>query len=166
MNWDAIGAVGEVVGAIAVIATLVYLSLQIRQQDKSQQLEVKESILEGFNRANEHLATDPTLAALFVRGLHDPDKLNDAESAQFSFLIRLYVNQYQKLFDLQKSGSLSAEEWTNFGAQGAWMLSRPGGQRWLEGHKGTFPEFWVEITSLSYDETVVDFTMGRNWENY
>ena len=60
MNWDAIGAVGEVVGAIAVIATLVYLSLQIRQQNKSQQLEVKESILEGFNRANEHLATDPT----------------------------------------------------------------------------------------------------------
>jgi hypothetical protein len=28
MNWDAIGAIGEIVGAIAVVATLVYLSVQ------------------------------------------------------------------------------------------------------------------------------------------
>ena len=31
MNWEAIGAVGEVLGAIGVIATLVYLAVQIRQ---------------------------------------------------------------------------------------------------------------------------------------
>ena len=31
MNWEAIGAIGEIVGAIAVIATLFYLSIQIRQ---------------------------------------------------------------------------------------------------------------------------------------
>ncbi len=31
MNWDAIGAVGEVVGAVGVILTLGYLAVQIRQ---------------------------------------------------------------------------------------------------------------------------------------
>ena len=31
MNWDAIGAVGEIVGAVAVLVTLLYLSRQIRQ---------------------------------------------------------------------------------------------------------------------------------------
>ena len=30
MNWDAIGAIGEIVGAIAVVATLAYLATQIR----------------------------------------------------------------------------------------------------------------------------------------
>ncbi len=30
MNWDAIGAVGDMVGALAVIVTLAYLALQIR----------------------------------------------------------------------------------------------------------------------------------------
>ncbi|MGR8949135.1 MAG: hypothetical protein ACU84Q_13890 [Gammaproteobacteria bacterium] len=30
MNWDALGAIGELIGAIAVVATLVYLALQIR----------------------------------------------------------------------------------------------------------------------------------------
>ena len=30
MNWDAIGAVGELVGALAVVLTLGYLALQVR----------------------------------------------------------------------------------------------------------------------------------------
>ena len=30
MNWDAIGAIGEITGAIAVVLTLGYFGLQIR----------------------------------------------------------------------------------------------------------------------------------------
>ena len=30
MNWDAIGAVGEMIGALAVVVTLAYLALQVR----------------------------------------------------------------------------------------------------------------------------------------
>ena len=39
MNWDALGAIGEVVGALAVFGTLVYLALQIRVQN--QQLKIQ-----------------------------------------------------------------------------------------------------------------------------
>ena len=31
MNWDALGAIGEIVGALGVIATLAYLAVQVRQ---------------------------------------------------------------------------------------------------------------------------------------
>jgi len=31
MNWEALGAIGEIVGAVAVVLTLGYLALQIRQ---------------------------------------------------------------------------------------------------------------------------------------
>jgi hypothetical protein len=30
MNWDAIGAIGELVGASAVVVTLVYLAVQVK----------------------------------------------------------------------------------------------------------------------------------------
>lgn len=33
MNWEAIGAVGEVVGAIAVLVTIFYFAIQIRQNN-------------------------------------------------------------------------------------------------------------------------------------
>ena len=35
MNWDAIGAIAELLGAIAVFATLVYLTVQVRQSAKA-----------------------------------------------------------------------------------------------------------------------------------
>jgi hypothetical protein len=34
MNWDAIGAVGEIVGALTVLITLIYLATQIRQSNR------------------------------------------------------------------------------------------------------------------------------------
>jgi len=35
MNWQAIGAIADIVGATAVLATLIYLALQIRQNSRS-----------------------------------------------------------------------------------------------------------------------------------
>jgi hypothetical protein len=37
MNWEAIGAIGEVLGAIGVICTLLYLTVQIRQNTRALQ---------------------------------------------------------------------------------------------------------------------------------
>ena len=39
MNWDAIGAIGEAVGALGVIASLGYLAIQIRAQNRESQVE-------------------------------------------------------------------------------------------------------------------------------
>ena len=36
MNWEAIGTVGEIVGAFAVVASLAYLAVQIRTQVRQQ----------------------------------------------------------------------------------------------------------------------------------
>ena len=33
MNWDAISAIAELLGALAVIVTLIYLAVQLRQQN-------------------------------------------------------------------------------------------------------------------------------------
>ena len=34
MNWDPVGAIAEVCGALAVLVTLIYLAVQIRQQNQ------------------------------------------------------------------------------------------------------------------------------------
>ena len=39
MNWEAIGAIGEVLGALAVVITLIYLAVQVRQARMAQRLD-------------------------------------------------------------------------------------------------------------------------------
>ena len=61
MNWDAIGAIGEVVGAVGVIITLIYLAAQIRQNSKTTQADIRQSLAEQQIQFINSRATDPFL---------------------------------------------------------------------------------------------------------
>ncbi len=51
MNWDAIGAVGELLGSIAVLVTLAYLAVQVRHA----QLEARRAVSQGRGEAVREL---------------------------------------------------------------------------------------------------------------
>ena len=72
MSWEVIGAVGEVVGAVAVLATLLYLAVQIRQNiDQLAQssdaiaLSRRDSVTSSFSRWRQLL--DANLPGIFSR---------------------------------------------------------------------------------------------------
>ncbi len=54
MNWEAIAAVGELVGAFAVLITLIYLAVQIRQNTAAVATSTYESVMTGFNDIKLH----------------------------------------------------------------------------------------------------------------
>jgi hypothetical protein len=53
---DAIGAIGEVIGAVAVFVTLAYLAVQIRQNTHSVSTSIYESAMAGFKENNRYFA--------------------------------------------------------------------------------------------------------------
>lgn len=64
MNWDAIGAIGELLGSLAVLATLGYLALQVRHSRS----ESRAALLQHRSDAARQLwlarATNPELASV------------------------------------------------------------------------------------------------------
>ena len=44
MNWDAVGAIAELIGGLTVLLTLIYLSVQIRQNSISLKINIEQSI--------------------------------------------------------------------------------------------------------------------------
>ena len=86
MNWSAIGALAELAGAAGVVLTLVYLSVQLRQNTRAIQGS------EVTYRSNMEMATnarffdlrrdiysDPELASIWTRGLVNPGMLAEGE---------------------------------------------------------------------------------------
>ena len=53
MNWDAISAIGEATGAIAVLLTLVYLSIQVRHNTKIASADLSSRGQASFSRYRE-----------------------------------------------------------------------------------------------------------------
>ena len=126
MNWDALGAIGELLGAGAVLITLIYLAVQIKQNTSAVATATYESTMTGFNDINVVVAGNPALASVLDRGCQNPDSLTDEEVVQFNSLLRCYSNQWWKLFKLYERGSLPEAEWSIFAKEAAQFLDQPG----------------------------------------
>ena len=94
MNWDAIGAIAEALGAVGVIVSLVFLTLQIRQNTR--QLEenpraLRTTALDETQRSwdhfREHVIRDRSVAELWNRGLSDPKALDETDAGRFQEMI-------------------------------------------------------------------------------
>ena len=70
MNWDAVRAVGDSLGAIAVLVTLIYLAIQIKQNTAQQKREELVSIQHGQNSLVAQLQ-DPRVMGEYARTAKD-----------------------------------------------------------------------------------------------
>ena len=59
MSLMEIGAIGEFAAAIAVLITLIYLSIQVRQSNAQARLEVRRVMFEYDHRELYRLVDDP-----------------------------------------------------------------------------------------------------------
>ena len=91
MNWDAIGAIGETTGAIAVIATLIYLASQIRQLKQQTAQATLQHIADSMNQFMDMLASE-TNASLVVRGKESYKSLSEADKLRFFAIHARFLN--------------------------------------------------------------------------
>jgi hypothetical protein len=71
MNWDALGALGEIIGAIAVLVTLLYLAQQDRQSNRFAIASNEVAIRNSFSPINEihNNRMQPDACAASLHGL-------------------------------------------------------------------------------------------------
>jgi hypothetical protein len=67
LNWDAIGAVGELVGAAAVVVTVGYLALQIRNETTRARTEARRARSNRVSTAYADLADSTHVPDLLVK---------------------------------------------------------------------------------------------------
>ena len=112
MDWDAFGAVAEACGALAVIITLIYLSIQIRQGNRLMKANLAESHLNATNEISRLLAADAATANVFWDGLEAPrDSLSVEHRRQFDALLYLFVNSGYQAFRQDDQESLLRTHW-------------------------------------------------------
>ena len=91
MNWDAIGAIGETIGAIAVIATLIYLASQIRQLKQQNAQATLQHIADSMNQFMDMLASE-TNASLVVQGKESYKNLSEVDKLRFFAIYARFIN--------------------------------------------------------------------------
>ena len=149
MNWEAIGAIGEILGAIAVLATLVYLAVQIRQNSRFVQAATYHSTSRARNEFNFAVATTPELSALLIRAGDKSTTLDAEEQQRFDALMWGLFNLFEDSFVQHTHGLLTRESWELTRWALAGQLTSSAARDWMQRNRSGFTAaLQDEITAL------------------
>ena len=139
MNIQDWGAIGEIVGALAVVASLIYLAAQIRQNTRqislgleSTRLAAFEQNVESGNRARELLITNPEITELFLKGLADYQGLRSTEKFRCNMLFRNFFSGIQGGYIRQLTIGGDPEGFKGIRTTLDGLLENPGIHQWLD----------------------------------
>ena len=110
MNWEALGAVGETVGAIAVCITLIFLTVQLRQSNRAQKSTAYQTYL---NARTEWLKSlqQPEVKNALMQGSFSPLDCSEDMLQSYQQIMHLSMTYFAGAYRLWKDGLLSDEEW-------------------------------------------------------
>ena len=95
MNWDAISAVGEIVGAVAVVATLLFVGREIRQNHRALSVTALRDTTAQWNHWSEMIANSSDLADIAVRGNQDFSTLEAGEALRYGAWVQAFFDNVE-----------------------------------------------------------------------
>ncbi len=148
MNWDALGAIGELVGAAAVVLTLGYLAVQIRQSSKSsRQQSYNDLVTRRADFFNKMVESD-NFTAIFLAGMRG-DSMNEIEAQRFTSSMLNYASHFQDVYLQRRSGLVEESVWVAERQFMAAAMSLPGFVEWWQAATQYFlTEFISEVAKL------------------
>lgn len=109
MDLQAWGVVAQIVGAVGVVGSLLYLAVQIRQARKIARAENAREVQAGFVRIFSMLAQDAELARIYRVGCREPGKLDPIERQRFDHLTALYFIHFVECHTAHRSGLMDTD---------------------------------------------------------
>jgi hypothetical protein len=108
MNWEAIGASGEIIGALAVFGTLLYLAKQIKQVKSELHLSSLRDTNQMGNQILTSLSESPDLAKVVSKANEDAGTLETWELIMLDSFFMRSLNSLELTLEQVESGALNA----------------------------------------------------------
>lgn len=136
MNWDAIGAIGETIGAIAVVISILYLSIQIRSNTRATKASASFDATHSWATSNEQVPqfSDELLEA-FNRS-YDPvasqSDFSDIENIRIGAHMRALFQKLEGQYYLHRYGYLETDIWKKRSAWAHGLIQLPYYRKWWD----------------------------------
>ena len=162
MSLSNLASLGSFVSGFAVLISLIYLALQVRQTERNQQISIRHS---RVSRTVElHLAlADPAVADAWLHGSGSPQKITQTEVSQFNSLCRAHFFHFEDSFYQREERLLNDAAFETVvggvrllarspGFRAAWKISRAN-------FGGRFLAFMDGVIAASAVEPPVDLSL-------
>lgn len=140
-----LGNLGEFVGAIVIIATLIYLSIQVRQNSELIRVSAVASSAQLSNSMVATISNSRENAEYWIKGDSEFESLDRVDQIRLMFHESIAIGVWYHSFELRKKNLISDERWSRLKWEIQLMAQRQSVQatwQWIKpGFDAEFQEF-------------------------
>ena len=140
MTLQDLGNFGEFIGAFAVITSLIYVAMQLRQNTRSLRTSSFQAAMQNASHHNRMLTENAEVVGLYLRGLDSYSSLDQVERVRFQSLMLNIVWSFEITLSLHEEGVYSDSRLAAHLEHVLSTLAAPGGGEWWEETAGTIDE--------------------------
>jgi len=165
MNWEVVGALGELFGGFAVVFSVLYLAHQVREGRMQATAEGQRDALTTAH-LNNHLAITPGATKDLRRGLNVYESLDPDSQARFHHLITPHINHVEAVFHLHRHGLMDEDTYERWMAGIVGIITTPGGSAWWAHMRSLFGPEYVAALEDKRDSSDGVYNLLDYWHFY
>ncbi|HWA34808.1 MAG TPA: hypothetical protein VG737_11785 [Cyclobacteriaceae bacterium] len=166
MTWTIVSALCEMLSAVGVIFSLVYLAKQIKESSKSTKASLRESVVRQQIDWLNLIANNQQSCRIWLRGSMNIQNLNDDEKGQFMLIMFSFLKSNESIFLHYCDGLLDNEVWEINKKMLAAYITQPGGKFYvskrIEAFNPRFQKILREIDEVDKLDFIYDKVIERN----
>ena len=132
MGWEAVTAIGQVLGALGVIASLIYLAAQVRQNNRASSVAAKLASTQLLSEFVDSLIADPELMDVWIRGRERFETLDRVDHMRFSNMCLKAFWFFSAAHYQLRAKTLQEDDWTEFYSVICFWLDGNGVRAWWD----------------------------------
>ena len=132
MSWEAVGAIAELLGAIAILATIIYLAIQVRQAGSQLRSSSTQTATQRLYDRALLVAQNKELADLIARASSGNEDFDATETTRIMSYVAAVMVDAEESYRQYSMGNINYEEFEERGVNAARHISEspPGRAAW------------------------------------
>ncbi|MCA9759373.1 MAG: hypothetical protein KDA27_26505, partial [Candidatus Eisenbacteria bacterium] len=114
MNLDKIALLAEIIGSVAVVASLAYLAVQVRQNTRAARSATYQSVVSKSLEILAPMYSEDGIAELWLRATDSDADLSPVEQTRFHFLMLAMFRHFDNLHYQHMHGAIESEQWQGY----------------------------------------------------
>jgi len=126
MNWEAISAISQMVGSIAVVFSVLYLAMQVHRSTRVAKLAAQDSAATALRDVTKPFAENAELARIWRLGLENLQALSAEDQARFFHSTYQFLKAYETIHFHHVYGLMDEQIWRGWRSLLEHYIASPG----------------------------------------
>jgi hypothetical protein len=135
---EALGNIGDFLGGIGVVVTLIYLAGQIRQNTKSIRVSAFQATQRDLADLQDRLSGDAELIRIYFDGNSDFESFSQEDRRRYATFMAAFMRRYETLIYQTRLGNIDPDQWEGVRENLIRAFQGAGARAWWEGAQGYF----------------------------